>query len=54
MVIQVKTTSRKTAATTSNPKTASKPDFFSKSDPDGSYTGVAADGGMPRQDADDL
>ena len=34
-------------------KTASKR-FFSTDDPDGSYTGVPADGGKPVQDADDL
>lgn len=37
-----------------NPKTASKGSFYSPDDPDGSYTGVAKDGGRPIQDADDL
>lgn len=35
------------------PKTASNR-FYSADDPDGSYTGVPADGGLPVQDADDL
>lgn len=35
-------------------RTADKSSFFSPDDPDGSYTGVPADGGVPVQDVDDL
>ena len=37
----------------SDTKTASNR-FYSADDPDGSYTGVPVDGGLPVQDADDL
>lgn len=36
------------------PKTADKASFLSPDDPNGSYTGVPADGGAPVQDVDDL
>ena len=58
MKIRLKTaTSLKTAAQRAGritPNTASKGSFYSPDDPDGSYTGVAKDGGKPIQDADDL
>lgn len=55
MKIQSKTARQRAAARRAvqkKPKTASK--FFSRDDPEGSYTGVPADGGKPLQDADDL
>lgn len=35
-------------------KIASNCKFYSHEDPNGSYTGVCCDGGIPVQDADDL
>lgn len=57
MKLRPKAQKRRVAAPRAVPaaqKTANKSSFYSPDDPDGSYTGVAADGSVPVQDADDL
>ncbi|HIQ65902.1 MAG TPA: hypothetical protein IAB25_02430 [Candidatus Coproplasma stercoravium] len=57
MKLRLKAQKRRVAAPRAVPaaqKTANKSSFYSPDDPDGSYTGVAADGSVPVQDADDL
>ena len=57
MKIRLKASPRAAAALKTarmRPKTADKASFLSPDDPNGSYTGVPADGGAPVQDVDDL